>query len=127
MNSSMLNNIKADNLSILKNHLETIYGISDKQYQERVWIRGEGPECDDYTESICHFFDDGDPIISNYKNYGISDNQLSLLINLRDAIKFFIRNTQYKLGSSFLYSKEWDTITILAQEVLAAFDYCKRS
>ena len=54
---------------ILANFLETIEGISDKEYQKRVWIRGEGPEVDDFTETVCHFFDDGDPILKKYKEY----------------------------------------------------------
>ena len=59
---------------ILMEYLRNISHIADKKYQERVWVRAEGPECDDYTESICHFFDDGDPIIENYQDYDINEN-----------------------------------------------------
>jgi len=114
-----------DKTKILNNHLETISGIADREYQERVWIRGEGPECDDYTESICHFFDDGDPIISNYRDYAITERQLSLLVSLRGAVQDFNSNIRFALGPDFLYSPEWNKITMMAKEVLQAFGYQK--
>ncbi len=110
---------------MLNSYLETISGIADREYQERVWIRGEGPECDDYTESICHFFDDGDPIISKYVDYSISEKQLILLVKLREAVQGFNSNTRFELGPDFLYSSEWTKITIMAKEVLQAFGYQK--
>ena len=108
---------------ILNNHLETISGIADREYQERVWVRAEGPECDDYTESICHFFDDGDPIIENYQDYDINENQLSELIKFRTALDKFSSDTKYHLGPDFLYTPEWAEITIMAKKVLQAFGY----
>lgn len=108
---------------ILTSHLETIFGIADQEYQERVWIRGEGPEVDDYTESMCHFFDDGDPIISNYKDYAITEEQLSLMLKLRAAIRDFDSNIRFELGFDFIHSPEWSKITLMAKEVLHAFDY----
>jgi hypothetical protein len=119
----MCDNIKRDKNNILNNHLETISGIADREYQERVWIRGEGPECDDYTESICHFFDDGDPIISDYREYAITERQLSLLVNLRKTVQDFNSNIRFALGADFLGSPEWAKITLMAKEVLQAFDY----
>jgi hypothetical protein len=121
----MFNNIKMDRKKILNDYLETISGIADQEYQERVWIRGEGPECDDYTESICHFFDDGDPIISDYKSYSIRENQLNLLIKLREAVYYFNSVIRFELGFYFIYSPEWTKITLMAKEVLHAFGYHK--
>jgi hypothetical protein len=111
--------------TILNNHLETISGIADREYQERVWIRGEGPECDDYTESICHFFDDGDPIIENYQDYEITNNQLSELIKFRTALDKFSSEVKYHLGPDFLHTPEWTKVTLMAKEVLQAFGYQK--
>lgn len=115
--------MKINNKKILNNHLETISGIADRGYQKRVWICGEGPEVDDYTESICHFFDDGDPIISHYKNYGITDRQLFLLTSLRKAVQEFTSKIKFELGPDFLCSPEWIKITVMAKEVLGSFDY----
>ena len=54
-----------DKKQILESFLETVNGISNKEYQKRIWIRGEGPECDDFTETTCHFFEDSDNILEN--------------------------------------------------------------
>jgi hypothetical protein len=119
----MFNDVNMKNNKILISYLETISGIADREYQERVWIRGEGPECDDYTESICHFFDDGDPIISNYEGYEITKRQLDSLVKLREAVQDFNSSVRFELGPDFLYSAEWINITLMAQHVLQVFGY----
>ncbi len=119
----MFNDVNMKNNKILISYLEVISGIADREYQERVWIRGEGPECDDYTESICHFFDDGDPIISNYEGYEITKRQLDSLIKLREAVQDFNSSVRFELGPDFLYSAEWINITLMAQQVLQVFGY----
>ena len=63
---------------ILISVLETIEGISDKEYQKRVWIRGEGSQVDDFDETCCNFFGDGDPLIEHYKDFGITESQRQL-------------------------------------------------
>ena len=108
---------------ILYGFLETIASIADRAYQERVWVRGEGPECDDYTESICHFFDDGDPVIANHRDYGINDHQLRLLTKLRESVQYFNSTIRFDLGPDFLNSSEWIRITLMARDVLRAFHY----
>lgn len=32
--------------------------LSDEEYQSRIWVRGEGPECSSFTEVVCGLFDD---------------------------------------------------------------------
>lgn len=115
--------MELDRKKILESHLETIQGLSSREYQQRVWVRGEGPECDDYTETICHFFDDGDPIINDYKSYNITENQLSSLLKLRQMLNEFNSKIRFRLGPNFLDSQEWRNIIVQAKEVLAAFNY----
>jgi len=62
--------MEIDRKQILISVLETINSISDKEYQKRVWILGEGPECDDFDEKCCNFFGDVDPLLENYKDFG---------------------------------------------------------
>jgi hypothetical protein len=112
-----------DRKYILAEHLRSISHIADQKYQERVWLNAEGPECDDYTESICHFFDDGDPIISNYADYGIADKQLASLVRLRDELDDFNSNARFELGPDFIYSPKWAKIMNSAKDVLKAFNY----
>lgn len=106
---------------ILHSFLETVEGISDKEYQKRVWIRGEGPEVDDFDETVCYFFDDGDPILKNYKEFGITDSQYKLLSEFRDQFESFSDENYWP--PMFIDSPEWTKITIRAKEVLEAFHY----
>ena len=57
---------------ILLSLLETIEGISDKNYQNRVWIKGIGPEVDDFEETVNYFFDIGNPLLENYQEFGLT-------------------------------------------------------
>ncbi|MBY0530003.1 MAG: hypothetical protein K2P51_07410 [Rhabdochlamydiaceae bacterium] len=112
-----------DKNHILSEFLRIILHISDKEYQKRVWIRGEGPEVNDFDETICHFFDDGDPILKNYKIYGISENQQNLLQEFRKLLKSFSDENYWP--PMFIDSPEWTNITIRAKEVLQSFNYSK--
>ena len=115
-----------DKKYILNEFLRSISHISDKEYQKRVWIRGEGPEVDDFDETICSFFDDGDPILERYKEYGITESQYQLLIKFRNVFEKFIDGPRPYLPQDFIDTLEWARIMEMANEVLVAFD-CKKS
>lgn len=110
---------------LLNSFLRTIDTISDIEYQERVWIRGEGPEVDDFGETVCHFFDDGDPIFEYYEAYGISKNQYKLLLKFRDAFRFFSDKNYHPF--EFINTPEWEKIISMAKELLREFNYQKDS
>ena len=71
---------------ILNSFLETIEGISDKKYQKRAWIQGEEA---DFDETVNFFFDDGDPILENYKDFGITEAQYQILKKFEMNLKSF--------------------------------------
>ena len=50
---------------ILDEFLKNVACLSDKTYQEQVWVAAEGPECADIEGTVCDFFDDGNPILEN--------------------------------------------------------------
>ncbi len=108
---------------ILNHFLYTISGISDIEYQKRVWIKGEGPECDDFGETVCNFSGDYDPIIENYKDFGITDKQCHLLIQFNNEFEKFYR--RHYLPQDFLDFPEWKKMTEMAKGVLQAFNYRK--
>ncbi len=110
-----------DRKQILVSCLETIKDISDKEYQKRVWIRGEGPEVDDFDEAVCDFFGDGDPIIENYKDFGITESQYYLLKKFRDAFRDFSDENDFP--QLFIDTLEWQEITEMAKEVLKVFNF----
>ena len=108
---------------ILDSFLDNIKGISNRDYQERVWIRGEGPECDDFDETVCDFFGDGNPIIENYKDFEITDHQCNLLVKFYKVFEEFSDNNYWP--PEFIDSPEWQRIREMAKEVLEAFNYSK--
>lgn len=110
---------------VIANHLDTILGIADKEYQERVWIRAEGPEVDDFDETCNFFFDIGDPILESYQEYGLSENQYLLLKKFRDEFEAFSDDNSWP--PFFIDSPEWARIMERAKEVLEAFNYKKLS
>ncbi|MBS0584863.1 MAG: hypothetical protein JSR76_01010 [Verrucomicrobia bacterium] len=55
---------------ILNEFLADISGIADIDYQKRIWILAEGPECDDFGETRCRFFGTASAILEEYKKFG---------------------------------------------------------
>lgn len=106
---------------IIKQYLETIHHISDKEYQKRVWIRGEGPECDDFDETVNYFFGEIDSILEEYKDFWITENQRQILKKFRDQFRIFSDENSWP--PEFIDTPEWDEITKIAKEVLQAFNY----
>ncbi len=113
-----------DRKYILYEFLRDIWGISDIEYQMRVWIRGEGPECDDFTETVCHFFDVFDFIMDNYGDYGISEEQNQLVRKFGEEFEIF--SDQYSEAFEFIDTPKWAEIREKAKEVLKAFNYVKK-
>jgi hypothetical protein len=112
-----------DKKYILNEYLGNIYHISDKDYQRRIWIQGEGPECDDFDETVCYHSSMTDSIFEEYETYGISKIQLDLLKKFHEKFKKFWK--QNDLPQLFIDTLEWTKITIMAKEVLHAFGYHK--
>jgi hypothetical protein len=117
-------NLKEENSRYLLNEfLRNILHISDKQYQKRVWIRGDGPECQAFDDAVCDFFDIGEPIFDDHNSFGITGKQYRLLIQLRDAFREF--SNHHDWPALFIDTPEWTRITEMAQEVLREFRYPK--
>jgi len=115
--------VEIDRIQILISVLDTIEGISNKNYQKRVWLRGEGPEVDDFDETCCNFFGDGDPLLENYKEFGLTENQHQILKKFRDKFRDFANDNYWP--QKFIDTPEWASIMNLAKEVLKAFNYKK--
>lgn len=108
---------------LLNNLLDIINEFSSKEYQIRIWVKGLGPECTDYDETLDFFFTDGVPIIDNYKAYGITQNQYELLRIFQQALEEFSDKNFIPL--KFIDTPEWQHIIDKAKQVLEAFDYKK--
>ncbi len=119
-----MNNIRKQ---ILDEFLKNLVRLSDEQYQERVWVLAEGPECNDIDDAICDFFDDGDPILEKYKDFEITDDQYELLINLKGELRKFTDKYNvyfsYKSTKKLISYSEWQEIRNQAKKVLNSFNF----
>lgn len=108
----------------METFLRIIDHISDKEYQQRIWIRGEGPEVDDFDETVCHFSQLGDGILEDHVDFGLTECQYRLLENFRSKFEMFYR--EHDFPQEFINTPEWKKITDMAKEVLTAFNYRRR-
>ena len=112
--------------SILNSFIANIACIADEKYQERVWVRAEGQECDDIDDTICDFFDDGNNILENPKNHGVTQKQHELLIELQSKLRIFTDNSgvywQEKSTVNLIKLPEWKEIINISQKVLKSFN-----
>jgi len=114
-----------DKIFILNEFLTNIFGISNKEYQKRVWILGEGPECDDFVETVCDFADTWAPISDDYKNFNITESQYYMLKQFQEDFEIFYDDNHWP--PDFIDSPEWAKIMEMAKEVLKAFNFQKNS
>ncbi len=103
--------------------IENIARMSDKEYQERVWVRAEGPECDNIDENIGHFFDE-DYVLKKYKDFGITEIQYKSLMKLREKLDNFIdEHGVQDLAEKLINLPEWEEIRETAKNILKLFNY----
>ncbi|NGX47398.1 MAG: hypothetical protein K1000chlam3_00771 [Chlamydiae bacterium] len=111
----------------METFIRTIVHVSDEEYQDRVWIEGRGPECDDFGEFVNYFLDESEAILEKYKDFAISDAQYPLLKKFEDEVRIFaIEMDRSYLPQVFLKSSEWKKIMEMAKEILKAFNYQKK-
>jgi hypothetical protein len=75
---------------IVEGFIDIFTRIASKEYQKRTWIKGEGPDVDDFDDTVNDFFGECDYILENYKDFGLTDKQYQLLANFRDMFDAFV-------------------------------------
>jgi len=104
-----------------RNLVSVISDLADARYQERVWVRGAGPEVDSMTETICRFFDDCDVdgFLPASRGAILSADQQASLTTLRDTLDACHR--QGKADDRWAIRQPgWSEIRRLAAEALHA-------
>ena len=119
-------NISENKKQILDSFIQNIDCLSDENYQERVWVRAEGPECDDIDDAVCDFFDDGNPILEKYKEYGITENQYKLLMKLYSKLRVFTDTfgvySSAKSTEQLIKLPKWREIMEISKKVIKIFN-----
>lgn len=99
--------------------LDLVRKIGDSLYQERVWAKHLGPECDCFAYTTCKFFDVYEVFEADYENrekeYGISKERFALIQNL------FQKFNEYALIApdddlAIVEDPKWQEVRVLAQQ-----------
>jgi hypothetical protein len=104
--------------------LEATRDLADEAYQERVWTRGEGPEVDSSTETICRLVDDYDLasfVAEAAKNAWVSKDQVAAVQRLDAALARYASHGEDADDATRIQSPEWQEIRELAKATLEAF------
>jgi hypothetical protein len=105
----------------LRRILEATRDLADQGYQERVWVRGEGPEVDSSTEAVCRLVDDYDLasfLAEAAKDAWISQDQLAALQKLDAALARYAMNGGDADDRIMIQSPGWQKIRKLAKATL---------
>ena len=109
---------------ILRMLLDTVYTVSSKEYQERVWIKALGPQCDSYDETVCSFFDAAADVIKNYKEFKLTEYERDVLEEFWTVFdKFHYSDINTCLEQDFIYTPQWEYVMKKAQAVIKAFKH----
>jgi hypothetical protein len=108
----------------LRRILDATRDLADERYQERVWVRGEGPEVDSSTEAVCRLVDDYDLptfLAEAAKKAWLSKPQLTALERLDVALAHHASNRENADDATMIQSPGWTKIRKLAKATLEAF------
>lgn len=110
--------MKNKNILINQFFEDVIKPISDKEYQERIWVKGLGPESDSFDETINDFFYFTEKINKDYKKYELEEDEYDLVKKMEEQIIFFC-SSQPVVGNDAEIIKDphWHKIQDLAKEV----------
>lgn len=96
--------------------------IANHEFQERVWVRGEGPEVSSFTEAICRLFDDynfDDFLDEHWHNFGFSSQLYPMLDELRNRLNEY---EEKETDAEIVRDERWDEIREFAKVVLLELD-----
>ena len=113
-----------DKQLILGNILEIVCDVSDKEYQRRIWIRGDGPEVDSFDDAVCDFFMESESVLERNKDFSLTNLQYQVLKKFHDEFENF--PMRHDWPGDFIDTPEWEKIIDLAKEVLEGFQYQKK-
>lgn len=106
----------------IKNIVDSLKQLASAEFQEKGWVRGEIHDYCSYIETICGLFDDSsfDEFIDNQaKKFGLTDDQIQKLDNLRKVVREFNRkHWDYEDPIIIIKDPEWLKIRQMANEAL---------
>jgi hypothetical protein len=107
----------------LRRILDTTRDLADERYQERVWVRAEGPEVDSSTEALVRLLDDYELnafIAEASDKAWVSNDQLAALRTLENALESHVARDQ-RSSEAPIANPAWRRIRKLANATLETF------
>jgi hypothetical protein len=108
----------------LKGILDAIRDLADERYQERVWVRAQGPEIDSSTEAIMRLLHDFELkafIAEAGAKVWVSNDQLAALRALENALESYISRDHGDGEAERIAGPAWRRMRKLANATLETF------
>ena len=92
--------------------------ISDSEYQQRVWIAGEGEDVSSYEDTICELFDDlcFDEYLADPENR--SRPAYDALLNFREDLTSFLYRFNNLQSKDVVVHPKWQEIQKSARAII---------
>ncbi len=105
--------------AIFQQLMESLEHISDREYIQRVWIEGKGPEVDDFDEAVNNYNWEVEDLLKDWRAYSLTESQFQVFKDFHEKFKAFAYENDYP--ELFIDTPEWKEIMEMAKEVLVAF------
>ncbi len=102
--------------------VELLRQLSDPEYQERVWVRAEGPEVGSWDETVNLFLDNVNPLgfMDDYsQTLGLTSIARNSLLNLERALSEYTPPKDARMDQ-IIVDQRWRRIQDRAAQALAA-------
>jgi len=118
--------MKSKNSFLSKFFEDAIQAIADRNYQERVWVKGLGEECDSFDETINEFCFYMERINADYIKCGLNKEEYLLLKHLESSVDEYC-NTLPEIGidEEIIKDPKWHAVSKLAKDVVKEFSLKK--
>jgi hypothetical protein len=109
----------------LRRILDAIRDLVDERYQERVWVRAQGPEVDSSTEALVRLLHDYELaafIAEAGDKVWVSNDQLAALRSLENALESYVsRDHSSGNEAARIASPAWRRVRKLASAAIETF------
>lgn len=108
-----------------KEALENIQCLASKSFQERVWLKGIGPEVDDYNEAILMYYSSIPKIeaeaLERLKT-AFSEEEIQVIMKFHGVLNDFIKKNGWDLThKELMENQEWINVREEAKKICDYF------
>lgn len=105
--------------------LDNIQCLASKSFQERVWLRGEGPEVSDYNEAILMYYSSIPKIETEALDRlrtAFNNEEIDVIMKFHRVLNVFIQKNGWELThKELMENQEWINVREEAKKVCDHF------